>query len=556
MTMTSLLARLRIPLSLLLLCAVVAAGPARAQEEDNRVRVETPLGEFEIELFPEDAPNTVANFLAYIESGRFQDSFIHRSAPGFVIQGGGFLYRNGVTSAVPTFGTIVNEFKRSNVRGTIAMAKQDGDPNSATSQWFINLADNSANLDSQNGGFTVFGRVVDDGMQVVDALAAVPVFNLGGNFAEIPLRNYASGTASENNLLFTNFYVGPPTAPSLLLRHADNGKWFTYRLGPDGNSVDVTEKGAVKLPQARALTTASRGDFNADREPDVLLRDRDANEWTIATLLGKQVTEKESLALPTSPDQEVVAAADFNGDLRGDILLRDGATGRWQIWLFSGVGVRAGGEVAISDDLNEVFAGTADIDGDGDADVLLRKGNGSWTAWVVDGPGTPDSSSPRLPRNKGTELAALADFDGSGTTDVLTRTGSGKWQVWLFDGGQIRGKGTVSMPRSRDLELVGTADFNGDGKADVLLRDAEGGWQIYLLDGRRVVDSFEPTMTADTDYELVWLQDQNGDEMADVLLRSSSGDWLLYTIDGGAAEVTSTSSPKLGSGPDWVPQLD
>lgn len=561
MTMKHLSARHRPPLLPLLLSVLLLAGPASApvhaqEDEDNLVRVETPLGDFEIELFPEDAPNTVANFLAYVESGRFQDSFVHRSVPGFVLQGGGFVFRNGVTSAVQTFGTITNEFKRSNVRGTLAMAKRDGDPNSATSQWFINLADNSGNLDGQNGGFTVFGRVVGDGMAVVDALAAVPVFNLSGNFAEIPLRNYISGPANENNLLFTNFYVGPPSSPALLLRNVDDGKWLTYRLGPDGGGADVVEKGDVKLPRDRDLMTVSRGDLNADLEPDVLLRDREANEWTIATLRGKEVTEEASLALPTSVDQEVVASADFNGDLRSDVLLRDATTGRWQIWMFSGVGVRAGGDVAISDDLDEEFAGVADVDGDGDADVLLRKPNGSWTAWIVDGPGTPDSTAPRLPRNKKTELMALADFDGSGSTDALTRAGSGKWQVWLFDGGQIRGKGTVSMPRDPDLELAGTADFNGDGKADVLLRDADGSWWIYLLDGRRVLDSFTPAMTTDTGYGLVLLQDQNGDGMADVLLRDASGDWLLYTIDGTAAEVISATEPKLNSGPDWVPQLD
>jgi cyclophilin family peptidyl-prolyl cis-trans isomerase len=544
-------------LLLFLLVAVLGVAPGQAQEEeDNRVRVETPLGDFEIELFPEDAPNTVANFLAYIEDGRFQDSFIHRSVPGFVLQGGGFVYRNGTTSPVSTFGTINNEFKRSNVRGTLAMAKAEGDPNSATSQWFINLADNSGNLDSQNGGFTVFGQVVGDGMDIVDALAAVPVFNLGGNFPEVPLRNYLSGPATENNLLFTNFYVGPPVAPSLLLRNIDNGKWYTYRLGPDGNVVTIDEKGGVKLPRSRDLVTVSRGDFNADREPDILLRDPEANDWRIATLNGKRITDQESLALPSPGDYEVVASADFNGDLRGDILLRDSSTGRWQIWLFSGTGVRAGGEVAITDDLDQVFAGVADVDGDGDFDVLIRKPNGKWVAYVVDGPGTPTSTNPRLPGRNSTELVALADFDGSGSTDALMRSANGKWQVYFFTDGQIRGKGTVSMPRNDDVQFVGTADFNGDDRADVLLRAADGTWHLYLLDGRRVIASFMPGMTIDTDYELVWLQDQNGDGMADILLRNDSGDWLLYTIDGTIPEVTSSSSPKLNSKPAWVPQFD
>ena len=71
------------------------------------------------------------------------------------------------------------------------MAKLGGDPNSATSQWFINLNDNSANLDAQNGGFTVFGEVIGDGMTVVDALAALPTFTVSGN-PNFPLNNYTS----------------------------------------------------------------------------------------------------------------------------------------------------------------------------------------------------------------------------------------------------------------------------------------------------------------------------------------------------------------------------
>lgn len=104
--------------------------------------------------------------------------FFHRSIPGFIIQGGGYVW-NQTTKAVNTIEKlppVVNEFSvtRSNVRGTIAMAKLPGKPNSATSDWFINLADNSANLNKQNEGFTVFGQVLGNGMQVADAIAALP----------------------------------------------------------------------------------------------------------------------------------------------------------------------------------------------------------------------------------------------------------------------------------------------------------------------------------------------------------------------------------------------
>ncbi|MDQ6655139.1 MAG: peptidylprolyl isomerase [Verrucomicrobiota bacterium] len=178
------------------------------------VQVTTSLGTMNFTLDGQQAPITVANFLNYLNSGRYfkTDSsngqqaslFFHRSVPGFVIQTGGFLGTgnpngtgNVLATQVATFAAIQNEPFISNLRGTIAMAKLGGDPNSATSQWFINLADNSANLDAQNGGFTVFGRVAGNGMTVADAIAALPRIDASGGdpsspFTALPVRNYAS----------------------------------------------------------------------------------------------------------------------------------------------------------------------------------------------------------------------------------------------------------------------------------------------------------------------------------------------------------------------------
>ncbi|MBK7492635.1 MAG: peptidylprolyl isomerase [Nitrosomonas sp.] len=163
------------------------------------------MGQFCIELFESQTPITTANFLKYIDSDAYTNGIFHRSIPGFVIQGGGFKVVNGASgdSLVPvnTFSPIVNEFKISNTRGTVAMAKLGGNPNSATSQWFVNLADNSANLDNQNGGFTVFGRVIFDGMTVFDAMAKLPVRNLGGSLTNAPLKDFDGVHAALSNLV-------------------------------------------------------------------------------------------------------------------------------------------------------------------------------------------------------------------------------------------------------------------------------------------------------------------------------------------------------------------
>ena len=135
---------------------------------------------------------TVKNFFKYLNKGVYDNSIFHRSVPGFVLQGGGFSAplapadAGGSIDPVDTFKPIKNEPGNSNLRGTIAMAKLAGDPDSATSQWFVNLEDNLP-LDTQNEGFTVFGQVLGSGMEVVDYLASVEVYNFGGPYTELPL---------------------------------------------------------------------------------------------------------------------------------------------------------------------------------------------------------------------------------------------------------------------------------------------------------------------------------------------------------------------------------
>jgi cyclophilin family peptidyl-prolyl cis-trans isomerase len=157
---------------------------------------DTVTGKINVELLAGDAPLTVANFLNYVNRGAYTNCIIHRSVPGFIIQGGGYFLQNNSLSAVSVDAPVRNEFKLSNVRGTLAMAKSASGPDTATSQWFVNLTDNRANLDNQNGGFTVFARVLGTGMTVVDGIAAVPVYDASGptllndsNFASLPLLN-------------------------------------------------------------------------------------------------------------------------------------------------------------------------------------------------------------------------------------------------------------------------------------------------------------------------------------------------------------------------------
>lgn len=154
-------------------------------ETGTLVRMQTQAGPIDIQLYDSAAPRTVANFLSYVQSGAYDGSIFHRLVRGFVLQGGGLKWADASTpklSQVPVSSPVTNEFSptRSNVRGTVAMAKVEGNPDSATNQWFVNLTDNAANLDSQNGGFTVFGKVLTPGMAVVDGLTQLQLINASG----------------------------------------------------------------------------------------------------------------------------------------------------------------------------------------------------------------------------------------------------------------------------------------------------------------------------------------------------------------------------------------
>jgi cyclophilin family peptidyl-prolyl cis-trans isomerase len=182
----------------------------------TQVRIVTNRGNIDMDLFDQRSPITVANFVHYLVTGRFNDSIFHRNAKSqdgtpFVLQGGGFNFRSNPSrlDATMTDPAIQNEFAISNTRGTVAMAKLGSDPNSATSQFFFNLGDNHANLDNQNGGFTVFAKVQDASLPVMDSLAAIRTQDqsrANSAFNEIPLLNY-TGNNFPTDTTRSNFAI-------------------------------------------------------------------------------------------------------------------------------------------------------------------------------------------------------------------------------------------------------------------------------------------------------------------------------------------------------------
>jgi cyclophilin family peptidyl-prolyl cis-trans isomerase len=211
---------------------------------DSQVVFNTDSGPINVELFDTQAPQTVANFLDYIKSGAFTNAIFNRLMPGFVLQGGAFTFNasNTTLNPIPTGLPVPNEpdpVNRSNLVGTIAMAKQPNDPNSATSQFFFNLADNSQNLNNQNGGFTVFGKIVSPADQaVITTLASAPVKDESKGdpnspFTDIPLKNYNG----------TNFFADTTAANYDLINNVQVVKQteaLTYSLVSNSNPALVT----------------------------------------------------------------------------------------------------------------------------------------------------------------------------------------------------------------------------------------------------------------------------------------------------------------------------
>ena len=184
------------------------------------VRFTTMLGKMDVELDAADYPLTVANFLGYVNSGRYNGSIIHRSAANFIFQGGGYYVAGDKVfdRLLANPPTVKGEHQGSNVRGTIAMALTAGSDSAdtGTDEWFFNLIDNTG-LDSfsnNQGPFTAFGRVIEGDLATMDAIGAVPTYdassvvttddpNGGSVFAQLPLYNYTTpqGTEIDSDLI-------------------------------------------------------------------------------------------------------------------------------------------------------------------------------------------------------------------------------------------------------------------------------------------------------------------------------------------------------------------
>lgn len=350
------------------------------------VQVSTVVGDVLVETFDSITPQTVHNFLELVRQDRFDDMFFHRSVPGFVVQGGGFNWPDGSsqTGQVSHFGSIANEFANwfdpqfgnlsqgtpVNTRGTLAMAKISGDPDSATSQFFFNLGDNSEDLDGQNGGFTVFARTIKGTISVVDTIAGLQRVNAGGSpFDTLPVQNYQSGYIERPHLILAsasvvdelNFSVTSNTNPNLVQTSLQQGQ---LTLTPIGNQTGTAE------------ITIQAADLGGEIVTDTFVVTVGAPESTIVTGPADPDTSRPTITW------DAVSSADT-----------------YQIWVN-----QIGGQSSIISEsglATHSFTPTSDL-ADGSYRVWVRSQNThGFSAWsdvfvftVGSSPGTPSLSGP------------------------------------------------------------------------------------------------------------------------------------------------------------------
>lgn len=242
----------------LIATSLVLAGPVRAADT-TYVRFNTTLGNIDVQLLTDEKPITTGNFLGYLDSGSYYGSVVHRSVNGpqyHIIQGGTYNLRSNNLSAITVNAPILNEAGISNIRGTLAMAYVDPDPNSATSGWFFNTQDNSGVFDVKN--YTVFGRVANpSSLAVMDALQIVPVpfpSPLGSPFDQIPLNNYSAPNVLISNLIMVNSVTreSEPVPATITLGDLQanfNGaqQGVSYTTNPPGLGANIIYNGAGTL---------------------------------------------------------------------------------------------------------------------------------------------------------------------------------------------------------------------------------------------------------------------------------------------------------------------
>jgi cyclophilin family peptidyl-prolyl cis-trans isomerase len=427
----------------------------------------------------EDAPEeTVENFLNYVRDGSYVNSIFHRYVTDFVLQGGGFKTTSNTFTntsqftAIATDPPVVNEFDpdRSNLRGTVAMAKLGSSPDSATSQFFFNLGDNSENLDDQNGGFTVFARVLN--MDLIDSiLESFSRKNAGGAFTDLPV------TASNQLLVVRAVGVGNVSGVAYTDANG-NGVRDAGEAGLGGAVIYVDANKNNKRDSGElVVTTAADGSYEIEGVPlgeNVIRYDVPASRfqtgpfapsgYTINVDIGDQFAHVDFGSMAASDAPAFVPAGDEDGVvISGDFRVITGETDSAVVNIQHSTG---NARLYAWIDLNR--------DGDfGDAGEQIANGTGQF-ANLGNGQVVVPFTVPASASEGYTYARFRVSTDTGLGSKGLASDGEVEDYAVLFDRPQ-----PIPTPGSLD-----DRDFDGDGEADSAIYDSETGrWSVALTGG-------------------------------------------------------------------------
>ncbi len=355
-------------------------------DTESAVRVTTTVGTVDVILYPSLTPGTVTNFLSY----DYSNVVFHRAPTGFVVQGGGYkvFEAPNVFESITRQAAITNEPGISNLAGTVAMAKLGDDPNSATSEFFFSLGNNSSNLDNQNGGFSVFGRVSDASRTVLTTLGSVPTSSYAVklrtngttpaatnfSFTDIPINQTPVPAAIDQSLLVKINSVTPVAVLSYAITTHPDSAVATAVL--NGTDLEITSVGpgntslVVSATDVDGNSTPQTININVSKLPATITLenltqtyDGTARVVTAATNpVGLQVDitygDPPSSTAPTAhgsyPLAAVINDATYTGSQTGTLIVRGIPFSEWRALRFTQGQIDGG-----------LAADDADADGDG-----------------------------------------------------------------------------------------------------------------------------------------------------------------------------------------------
>ncbi len=515
-------------------------------------------GVFNVEMKADVAPLTVANFLDYVSANWFTDTLIHRSNPTFrIIQGGGYTPNTSGTTFA-SYNTVVKNAALNmeaantmvHARGTIAMARTSASLNTATSEWFINTADNTSEWSPASAlnanSYAAFGRVTGTGMNVVDAIAALP--RLGGNVTVISSSTANNSVSVDLAGIPANFGVGWTLLGSTVT------SFF-------GTAVSLSANANATITSSTSVVSQLYGD--PFTELPILHNLASSGGPVPLTELVKATSLAVVPVFPTAPGTASVVT--FSAVSSNPSLVRPTISGS-NLYLGAALNLTASATVTVTatDSNGNSVSQTAfnvsvtrkvrDYNSDGNGDLIFQNGVGNIAAWSVNPSGSVLSNTLLSNAALGDwKLVATADLNGDSIPDFVFQNNAGQVVVWYLNasGARVGPTTFISTANLGDWRIVATADINKDGNADLIFQNNAGQIAIWYMNGSGAVTSSVFFSTAILgDWRIKCTADINGDGFADLVFQNNAGQIAAWYL-GPNGSIISKPFISTGALGDW-----